>query len=212
VGRWVTWVLLVLFAPADARAKIVIMDPPVVRQCPHGASWENVEACLRKHGTPTVLKSLPAARLVHLEQVQGATHYDGGMYLYMQRGKEWKLAGLYENRGGDYDLIGIEPVTVGKHTGFRVDIGQQYRSAVQPDGVTSVPAVFASHIAMFCGGDSWRCTEVITSCDVLVHGGAVYSFRGKLDIEDNMIHVRGDRSHVGSFCAVPEQEPLGWTQ
>lgn len=184
----------------------------MVRQCPHASSWQAVDACLRKHGTPTVMKSLPTARLVHLEQVEGSTKYDGGVFLYMQIGKQWKLAGMYENRGGDYEVMNLEPIIVGKHAGFRLDVGQSYRSALQPDGVTSVPAMITTHLAMFCGGDSWRCTEVITSCDVIVHGGALYSFRGKLDIADNMVHIRGDRSHVGPFCASPEQEPLGWTQ
>lgn len=204
--------LLVLIASADARAKIVIMDPPVVRNCPRAATWDGIDKCLHKQGTPTVMKSFPTARLVHLEQVQGSNRYDGGVLLYIQRGNQWQLAGLYENRGGDYDLIGIEPLTVGKHSGFRIDFGQTYRSAIQPDGVTNVPAVFTTRLTMFCGGDSWRCTEVVTSCDVIVRGGALYSFRGKVDIEDNIIHVRGDRSHVGSFCAAPEQEGLGWSQ
>lgn len=211
--RWfAVLALVVTSATATARAKIVIMEPPLVRACPTGATWEAVDKCLRKQGTPTILRTFPTARLVRLQQVSGGVPSDAGVFLYMQRGNEWRLSGLYENRGVEYEVLAMDTVTVGKHAGYRIDIGQLYRSVVQPDGVTSVPALFALKQSMFCGGDSWRCTEVTTSCDVYVHGAATYSFRGTVTIGDNQVKVTGDRDHVGPFCAVAEVEYLGWTQ
>ena len=210
--RWVALLALVVSATANARAKIVIMDPPIVRACPRAASWEGVDKCLRKHGTPTILRTIPNARLVQLQQKSGETSYDGGVYLYIQRGNEWKLAGLYSNRGGEYELLGFETLKVGAHVGYRVDVGQVFRTVVQPDGFTNLPAVFITHEAMLCGGDTWRCTEVVTACDVLVRGGALWSFRGNVQIADNQIKITGDRTHVGPFCAVSETEFLGWSQ
>ena len=183
-----------------------------MRNCPHAPTWEGVEKCLRKQGTPTVIKTLPSARLVHLEQHQDQTTYDGGVYLYIQRGNQWTLGGMYENRGSDYEVLGLEPVTAGKHVGYRIDIGQQLRTSVQPDGVTNVPALISVRGVLLCGGDTWSCTEVTTACDVLVRGAALWSFRGKLTVGNNEVRVAGDRSHLGPWCNAVEQQLLGWTQ
>jgi hypothetical protein len=213
VLRWVALLgLVVVSATAIARAKIVVMDPPLVRACPRGATWDAIDKCLHKQGKPTVLRTLPTARLIQLQQQSGDTSYDGGIFLYMQRGNEWRLAGLYENRGAEYEVLGIESIKVGNHIGYRIDIGQFFRSAVQPDGFTNVPALFATKQTLFCGGDTWRCTEVVTSCDVYVRGGATWSFRGVVSVADNFVKIAGDRNHVGPFCSVAEQEPLGWSQ
>ncbi len=106
----------------------------------------------------------------------------------------------------------MDPVKAGNHVGFRIDIGQLMRSSVQPDGVTSVPALFALRQSLFCGGDSWRCTEITTACDIYVHGGAQATFHGTVTVSDNAVHVAGDRTRVGQLCSVPEQEFLGWSQ
>jgi hypothetical protein len=212
VVRWVALLVLVVSASASARMRIVMLDPPVVRGCPRAATWDAVAACLKKHGSPTVMKTLPMARLVHLELRGNGAASDGGVYLYMQNAKGWRLAGMYQNRGSEYEVLGFEKVTVGTHVGYRVDVGQLMRTQVQPDGFTNVPALFSLHQAMFCGGDSWRCTEVVASCDVFVHGGALWTFRGTVSLAENMVRITGDRSHVGPLCSAPEQEPLGWTQ
>jgi hypothetical protein len=204
--------LVVMSATATARAKIVVMDPPLVRACPTGATWEYIDKCLHKQGKPTILRSFPTARLVQLQQISGGVPSDAGVFLYMQRGNQWRLSGLYENRGAEYEVLAMNEITVGKHAGFRIDIGQLFRSAVQPDGFTSVPALFAMKQSMFCGGDSWRCTEVTTACDVYVHGAATYSFRGSVTIGENQVKITGDRDHLGPFCSAPETEFLGWTQ
>jgi hypothetical protein len=211
--RWIAILGLVLAtSSATARAKIVIMDPPLVRACPRAATWEAVDKCLHKQGKPTILRSLPTARLVQLQQHQDTTDYDAGVFLYMQRGNEWRLAGLYEARGGDYEVLAMDSLKVGNHVGFRIDIGQLYRTAVSPDGVTSVPALVATRQSMFCGGDTWRCTEVTTACDIYVRGGSMASFRGTAHVADNNIRVDGDRKYMGQFCSIPDQEFLGWSQ
>ncbi len=204
--------LAVVSTAAVARARIVIMEPAIVRQCARAPSWDAVEKCLSKLGKPTVVRTLPGAKIVRLDQTRGDVEpFDTGLSLYVPRGKEWHLAGLYEARG-DYELLAAAPLTVAKHTGFRLDIGELLRTGVSPDGVQTVPAVFAMHRVMLCGGDSWRCSEVISACDVLVRGAALWSFHGTLSIADNQIHVTGDRRNGGSFCSVPETQFLGWSQ
>jgi hypothetical protein len=211
--RWlVAVVLLVASATATARAKIVIMEPAIVRQCRSAPSWEAVEKCLKKLGKPSVLRTLPGARVVRLDQKRGEEDFDAGVSLYVERGKEWKLAGLYEARGQDYELLGAEPLSVGKHTGYRLEIGEMIRTGVAPDGIITVPALFAMRRVMLCGGDSWRCTEVTAACDVLVRGATLWSFHGAITIADNKVNISGDRRYTGQFCSVPESEFLGWSQ
>jgi hypothetical protein len=211
--RWFVACLIAVASTAEvARAKIVIMEPAIARECAHAPSWNAIEKCLHKLGTPTVVRELPGGKLVRLDQVRaGEDAFDAGLSLYVPRGKEWKLAGLYEARG-DYEMLAAAPLTVAKHAGFRIDVGELVRTFVSPDGVGSVPAVVAMHRVMLCGTDSWRCTEVITSCEVLVRGAALWTFHGELSITDNQVKVAGDRRNVGSFCFAPESEYLGWTQ
>ena len=142
MARWIVLIALVVSSTAMAR-KVVIMDPPMVRACPSAPSWEGIDKCLRKHGTPTIIRSLPTAHLVQLQQKSGDTSYDGGVFLYVQQGKEWKLAGIVSNRGTEYDILGFVTVKVGTHVGYRVDVGSVYRMAVQPDGFTTALAMSA---------------------------------------------------------------------
>ncbi|MGE5184871.1 MAG: hypothetical protein ACM31C_22520 [Acidobacteriota bacterium] len=211
--RWlVAWLVAVASTASVARAKIVIMEPAIVRQCSHAPSWQRIEKCLRKLGKPVVVRTLSGAKLVRLDQRNGdGSTFDAGLSLYVPRGKQWQLAGLYEPRG-EYELLDASTLTVAKHSGFRVDVGEVLRTSVSPDGVQSVPAVLTTHRVLFCGAETWRCTEVVSTCDVLVRGGALWSFHGTISIGDNQIKVAGDRRNVGSFCDAPETEYLGWTQ
>ncbi len=205
-------VVAVASTAAVARAKIVILEPAIVRPCPKAPSWDGVEKCLKKLGKPIVVRTLPGAKLVRLEQPRGdGDTFDAGLSLYVPRGKQWQLAGLYDTRG-EYELLDASALTVAKHTGFRIDIGETLRTFVSPDGVQNVPAVVTMHRVMLCGTDSWRCTEVVTACDVLVRGGALWSFHGTLSIADNQVKIAGDRRNTGAFCEVPETQFLGWTQ
>ena len=65
-------------------------------------------------------------------------------------------------------------------------------------------------LALLCGAGSWRCTAVLTSCDVLVHGRARWSFRGALTFRAGWVDVNGDRSMAGDQCQTPEHVPLPW--
>lgn len=209
--RWLVIVLVALSSPATARAKMVIMDPPMVRMCPHSPTWSGVVGCLSKTWQVTPLRELPGAHLVHIEQTRGEAAIDLGVLLYIERGKEWRLAGVYQHRGADYEVLGLSAQTVGKHAGFRIDLGQLFRTTAMPDGVTRIPAVMALRSSLYCGGDNWRCTEITTACDVLVNGGALWSFHGQVSIADNQIHIAGDRRQVGPFCSVSETQFLGWS-
>ena len=56
-------------------------------------------------------------------------------------------------------------------------------------------------------------TPVMTSCDVYVDGTIYWTFRGKLELSDGVVRVKGDRSTVGGDCVsnpellLPPTEP-----
>jgi hypothetical protein len=200
-----------MVAPAGAK-KIVIRDPPLVHACPHAPSWDEIDRCLHHQGNVAVVRSLPDARLVHLDQKEEGTWVDAGVLLYIARGKEWRLAGYHEGGGGRYDVLGLAAVTISKRAGYRIDLGQLDNVTVQPDGVTNVPAVMAIRQSMYCKGDYWRCVYVTTACDVLVRGAVQWPFRGAMTVVGDEVHVDGDRSRLSPMCMVPDVVDLGWAQ
>ena len=206
------WLVACLVACASvAAAKIVIMEPAIVRQCSHAPSWDGVEKCLKKLGKPTVVRDMLGGKLVQLVQPSGDEGFDTGLSLFVPRGNQWKLGGLYE-ASGQYELLAAVPLTVQKHTGFRIDIGELLRTSVSLDNVTATPAVFAMHRVLLCGGDDWHCANVVVGCDVFVRGGVMWSFHGTLSISDNQVRVTGDRKLAGAMCSVGETQYLGWSQ
>jgi hypothetical protein len=207
--RWLA-VLLVLVVASEASARVV-MRPPVERLCSRGKTWPEVSACLAKHGAVKLIRSITGARLVSVTEMQDRKLGHEAMYLYIQSNAEWKL-GANLNRGfGDFDILALERLVIGKHSGFRIDVGQAWRSTVLLDKVYPVAATYRLKRSLFCGGDGFGCPSITTACEVLVHGKAMFAFRGAMTIEDGAVLVSGDRSKAGQ-CAPPEKMALGWTQ
>lgn len=209
--RWL--VLCVLLAGHTALAKRVVMDPPLVRACPGGKAWPAIAACVAKQGTVRVVRQTPTARLVRIEQVRDGKPYETTLALYVIRKGEWKLGGMWRSYATEFDVLGFEQVTVGKHTGHRIDLGQTQTFIAVVDDISPVPALLRMKHSLFCGGDYYGCTDVTTLCEVLVRGQARFVFRGSLSIkDDNMVVVSGDRTKVGPSCATSERAYLGWQQ
>jgi hypothetical protein len=210
--RWaVASAFAVLATTSQARAKFEVMEPTVASVCRRAKSWDAVEKCLKKLGASTVLRTLPGARLVGLINRPGGTTLTE-LALYVERGHDWILGGLYEARGAEFELFDAATLVVGKHTGYRIEIGDLTRTLFSLDGATNVTGLLAKRQVLLCSGDNWRCTEVTTSCDVFVRGGALWSFRGAYKIVDNTVVVTGDRRISGSLSAPPEKQFLGWGQ
>jgi hypothetical protein len=206
-----------------ASAEFVIMEPPVVDHCPHGKTWPDVLACVTKLGAPTVLQSTAHERLVRVVQkIQGnvgdavaATYYDLGVYLYVERGKQWQIAGMFE-MPGDYELLSFDHVTIDGHRGYRFDIGRSMVLDVELDDTSRARSMLAQRIAVYCAGDSYRCTDITTACDVIVHGKTYWTFRGSIVVEPKQLRVVGDRRRSGapgtSMCTQAAEVSLGWPQ
>ncbi len=199
-------VLMSVVETADAR-RIVISEPPMVRRCPKFRVWNQVMTCLNQHYSAKLTKELKGAKLVTLF-TKNTPAVDSGVLLYVERNGQWQLGGRFETYGGEYTVLSLAPVTIGRRSGYRLDIGQ-----VTPVSVVDVAPVMATHRihrAMFCSGDSYACPEATVACDVLVDGNAWQVFRGTLSFEENIVHVAGDRERAGSYCNANPKVYLGW--
>ncbi|MEO8699046.1 MAG: hypothetical protein ABI867_03350, partial [Kofleriaceae bacterium] len=208
--RWLV-ILFVLAMTGTAAAKLVIMDPPMVRKCPSGKTFEAVKACLATHATVTVLRQLPGARLLALSQ-KTDKHAPAGLLLYVQKKSEWRIGGHWENYSGDYQLLTFEAFTIGKHAGYRIEVGQALPLTVMIDNVSPVRGIMRSRRSLFCSGEYYACPDATLSCEVLVHGNAVMAFHGSFKIEGGVVLVKGDRSKAGPQCNAAPRVFVGWTQ
>lgn len=201
--------LIMLFAPVALARRIVIMDPPIVTACPGAKAWDAVQACLARQGKLTFERSLPTAKLVRVVQNNDGTPYDAGLYLYVQRpDKSWKVGGMFE--GTSYSVIDLKSLTIAGHQGYELDIGQIMHTTVSIDGSSSVPAILSTKRVLFCGGDSYGCPDATMSCDVMIHGKTLWTFRGSIGFEPGKAIVHGDRAYGGQFCSPTRDVFLGW--
>ncbi len=209
------WLILlgILFASstADAKRRLVISDPPMVRRCPKAKTWNLVMSCLAQHYTPKLAREVKGAKLVTLMQKNGTNPpIDSGVLLYVERNGNWQIGGRFETYGGEYAVLGLTPITLNKRNGFRLDIGQVVPTTIMVDAVSPVSATQRLRRSMFCNGDSYACPEVTSSCDISVDGNAWYVFRGTIGFEENLVTVTGDRERAGPNCNVSAKVYLGW--
>jgi len=181
--------------------------------CPNGKTWAVVEKCLKGQGRPVLVKELAGAKLVRLDQQENNLWVDAGVYLYVETPKhEWKISGGFFGRGTEYELTDLKPHTVGKHTGFRIEIAQASPLFVQLDGLTTRPATRRVYQTLYCSPSRNYCTQVVKSCEVLVHGHAYWTFRGTPAQQGDQIVIAGDRKLAGPYCTQAERVHLGWPQ
>jgi len=213
--RGVRWLVLIvlLASTSTAFARFVVEEERgMFYACPKGKTWKHVETCLKKHGRIAVVKQIAGAKLVRFEQLEDTKWVEAGVFLYAEHLGEWKAAGAYFGRGIEYELLDFKAITIGKHTGYRIDIGQATPLSVQLDGLTTQVATRRAYQTMFCSPLSHYCAQAIQSCEVLVRGHAYWTFRGAMKINGNEVTVAGDRRIAGPFCVQAEKMFLGWPQ
>lgn len=207
------WLVIVMMLAGTASARmLVIEEPGMYYACPSGKTWAAVEKCLKGQGRPVVIKELQGAKLVRLDQQENGAWVDAGIYLYAEVKSQWKITGGFFGRGTEYELTDFKPHVVGKHAGFRVEIAQASPLYVQLDGLTTRPATRRVYQTLYCSPARNYCTQVVRSCEVLVHGSAYWTFRGRSAQEGDQIVISGDRKLAGPFCAQAERVYLGWPQ
>lgn len=191
-----------MVAFAGVASARVITIPAVARECSEEPTWEDVATCAAKFGAVTIERTLPHARLV---RITGANDGMRGIYLFVERGTAWRLGGMYE---APALVLGLDTVSIGTRSVYRVELGITEHEDVGLDETTTAHAVTVRHEQMYCGGVGWRCSTVMTSCDVLVAGKARWTFRGRVSWKNGSLLVKGDRSHAGAECEQAEVVPL----
>ena len=200
--------VLALLGGTAAAERLVIMEPPILHKCPKGKTWDAVAKCIAKHATVNVVKTLPKAKLVHVGQ-PGRGRRDGGLYLYVERGGQWQLGGVHQT-WSPHDVLGFQTQTVGKHTGYRIDVGQNMPTAVMIDDVTHATAVLRSSFSLFCSGLTHHCVTAMRACEVYVRNQLRFVFRGTFDLDAQSVNIKGDRTRGGPHCNAPPKVYLGW--
>lgn len=201
-----TCVALVALAIAGVASARVVMVPTVPRTCSSGTTWEQVGKCIGRFGKVTLQREASNVKLVRIAGESGFRV--SGLYLYAHVGPVWKLAGMFESDA--VEIASFERVTIAKHTGYRFDLGMVTPAGNALDDEVAGPAVLQQQLAVFCSGAGYRCTAIVTSCDLLVDGRSRASFRGTLTIQGDTALVLGDRSRASAFCQTPASQSLDW--
>jgi hypothetical protein len=181
------WALLVMLVAGTATAKVV-MIPVIARECSEAKTWDDVMKCVEAHGHAKVEKSLPHARLIRLTHEHEP---QGGVYLFVET-KGWQLGGMSEYAG---ELLGFDHPTLGRHSVYRYELGVSERVGDE---------VVIRREQVYCTGVGYRCTTVVTACDVLVGGKAIETFRGTVSFHQQHLRITGDRTHAGGECMQAE--------
>jgi hypothetical protein len=187
---------LVMVSAAPASSRRVVHIPTLGELCPGGAVWDKIAGCITRQverGAVKLLRDDDAVKLVHIREGGRLA----GLYLY-RHAKHWKLIGELR-RYEPLELLGFARVTFDKYTGHRIDVGFSSMSAITIHD-SHLPALFRSRMTMLCFDDDDDCVHLMTSCDVLVHGKALHSFRGTLVYEERQLRLVGDRTHAGQYC------------
>ncbi len=206
--------LALIAAPADA--EVVMMEPPVVVACGSPASMAALTTCLDQHllvGTQLGSIAGPAnqpngARLFAIAAKDARHHELQSVALFLQDAKgRWRIAGHHELDGarGEITLTRFEKIGLAKHQGYRFDLSVMQASSHSLDGVTSQPTVTREVQAHLCGGDSYACTTLVESCQVLVDGQVYEGWQGSLVITGDSVVLSG--SGTQPACG----QPGAWT-
>lgn len=184
-----------------AEAKRVVHIPTLAELCPANAEWSNVAQCIRRHVKFTFVRDESELKIIDINADGGG--YYGGVYIY-RHDKQWTLRGqmrLYQQ----HEILGVQHATFGSKGAERVDVGLAGAMPFAPDGENVVAqGVFRQRITAVCFEGAAGCSQLITSCDLLLHGKAYNSFRGTLTYKNDALGVAGDHTNEGQFCHQPE--------
>jgi hypothetical protein len=205
--RWLPVLIVLVSLRADARPARLDDDYYKPQPtCPRVANWTKYARCQFKTLKLELLHDLPAAKLVSYE-----TNYARGsrrLELYLLSRGVWIKTGFYGETNASSELLGFQRMS---GDAYRIDIGFASASWVSLDEVSTRPAMLRRAFTYVCTAAS--CRTVQTSCDVLVHGKAVASFRGVPKWDGNELRVSGVAQNTNRYCmpapnlVPPEEAP-----
>jgi hypothetical protein len=202
---------VVAFVAGTARAKIVIMEPPLVRACEAAPTLPKLHDCLKEHGlVASELRSLDDAKLFAVSRREPPSREVEAYVMYVHGAKGWTIGGMIESGAvaDSASVLRLEKVTLGKRSGYRFDIASSVHSAVSLDQMTSTSAVYRQVQAAFCGGQSYSCTVLVPSCALIVFGQTYQVFDGTLVLGDNKVAITGAGS--SNACSAAGEYMIGF--
>lgn len=166
--------------------------PPV---CKPTSDWSKFSRCFLARAAFELVKDLPAAKLV---AVDPGTRGTKRLELYVLANKAWMKTSFYAETTPTIELLAF--VVLADAT-YRLDMGHANASWVTLDEVGTRPALLRRTFTYVCSAAT--CRQVLTGCEVLVHGKAVASFRGEPIWDGRMLKLRADTRNTNRYCTVP---------
>jgi hypothetical protein len=183
--------------PADARPARFDDDDYRRTACPRSASWDKVARCQLKGVKYELVHDLAAAKLVSYElaYARGSKRLE----LYILADQAWIKSALYIETNPSNELLGFAPTSGGA---YRIDIGIAQQTWVSLDTFGSRPGMIRRTFTHVCTA-THGCRSVQTSCDLLVRGRAIATFRGVAKWDGSTLRVSGVAQNTNRYCAAP---------
>jgi hypothetical protein len=205
--------VLALAGTAAGERRIVVRGPELAVTCPNAPSWNALTACITQHGwTMKVARTVGRGTVLELGVSTTGAVAGPAVALYVQQAdRHWRLAGLFEPGGTDaYEVLDVQPLTIAHTSGFRVDVGVRSATELSFDGVTRHAALTMMTHVLLCGGMTYACSDLVTTCDAVVDGHLYSTFHGALVLDAREARVEGDATLAQPGCAGAEAAPLRW--
>lgn len=184
---------------AEARPRNDFVDEERVsaRRCPATSSWRAFAGCQLEKLKFELVTDLPAAKLIAFDP--GYSRPTKRLALYLLGDKGWVATALSVDLGETSEMLSSSPLQDGAH---RIDIGHAVPIWVTLDETSQRPALLRRRITHVCNVNI-GCPQVQTSCELLVHGKVIASYRGTPRWDGRTLKVRGDLRNTNRHCTLP---------
>ena len=165
--------------------------------CKPNTEFKQFMACQFKGWSLEILHEVPAAKLLTIRAP--GEHARKQLALYLLVDKNWVRAGVYAELNDSTDLLSFKQID----GAYRVDLGFTNHTWVTSDDITSQPAMLRRTHTYICELENAACRSVQSSCDVLVRGRTIATFRGTVKWNGKDLKVRGDDRNTNRYCVKP---------
>jgi hypothetical protein len=199
--RWLPLLVVLASLRADARPVRRDLDfddeyrPPP--KCAATSSWSKFARCQLKTVKFELLHDLPTAKLVAYEL--SPARASKRLELYVLSANAWIKSSFYSETNATSELLAFQ--TLAPDT-YRLDVGHASSTWVTLDEVSQRPAQLRRQFTYVCSA-TIGCRQALTSCEVLVYGKAVASFRAEPIWDGRTLKLRGDVRNTNRYCAAP---------
>ncbi len=174
-------------------------DQPIVprQPCLSTPDWKKFASCQFGSHQIEVLHESATSKLVTyaIDPARGSKRLE----LYVLQNGNWLKLGLYAETNASTELVAFKPLA---GNAYRLDMGFASSTWVTLDEVGSRPAVIRRGYSYVCGA-TIGCPSVVSSCDLLVHGKSVASFRGAVTWDGRSLRVNGIAQNTNRYCPAP---------